>query len=61
MDRLSTETRAALGSPELRKLLMNVGAEPLGSTPEEFAKYIKEEFDRWGKVTKDAGITIDKQ
>ena len=61
VDRLSTETRAALGSPELRKLLMNVGAEPLGSTPEAFAKYIKEEFDRWGKVTKEAGIMIDKQ
>ncbi len=61
VDRLSTETRAALGSPELRRLLMDVGAEPLGSTPESFAKYIKEEFDRWGKVTKEAGITIDKQ
>ena len=61
VDRLSTETRAALASPELRKLLMDVGAEPLGSTPEAFAKYIKEEFDRWGKVTKDAGIMIDKQ
>lgn len=61
IDRLSAETRASLNSSELRKQLITVGAEPLGSSPEEFAKYVKSEFERWGKLTKEAGITIDKQ
>jgi tripartite-type tricarboxylate transporter receptor subunit TctC len=61
VDKLSTETRKALTSPDLRKLLIDVGAEPLGSTPEAFATYTKNEFERWGKVTKEAGITIDRQ
>jgi tripartite-type tricarboxylate transporter receptor subunit TctC len=59
IDRLSAETRAALAAPEVRKLLVDLGAEPLGSTPEAFASYVKDEFERWGKLTKEAGITIE--
>ncbi len=60
VDRLSAETRAALSSPELRKRLLDLGADPLGSTPESFASYVQEEFERWGKVIREAGITTDK-
>ena len=59
VDRLSAETRAALAASEVRKLLIDLGAEPLGSTPEAFAAYVKSEFDRWGKVSKEAGISVD--
>jgi tripartite-type tricarboxylate transporter receptor subunit TctC len=59
VDRLSAETRAALAAPEVRKLLIDLGAEPLGSTPEAFAAYVKSEFERWGKVSKEAGIGVD--
>jgi tripartite-type tricarboxylate transporter receptor subunit TctC len=59
IDRLSAETRAALATPEVRKLLIDLGAEPLGSAPEAFAAYVKDEFERWGKLTKEAGITIE--
>jgi tripartite-type tricarboxylate transporter receptor subunit TctC len=59
VDRLSAETRAALAAPDVRKLLVELGAEPLGSTPEAFASYVKDEFERWGKLTKEAGITTE--
>jgi tripartite-type tricarboxylate transporter receptor subunit TctC len=59
IDRLSAETRTALATPEIRKLLIDLGADPLGSTPEAFDVYVKSEFDRWGKLTKEAGITIE--
>jgi tripartite-type tricarboxylate transporter receptor subunit TctC len=59
IDRLSAETRAALATPDVRKLLIELGAEPLGSTPEAFAGYVKDEFERWGKLTKEAGITVE--
>jgi tripartite-type tricarboxylate transporter receptor subunit TctC len=58
VDRLSAETRAALASTEVRKLLIDLGADPLGSTPEAFASLVKDEFERWGKLVKEAGITM---
>jgi tripartite-type tricarboxylate transporter receptor subunit TctC len=59
IDRLSTQTRAALAVPEVRKLLVDLGAEPLGSTPEAFAAYVNEEYERWGKLAKEADIHAD--
>src|SRR5262249_47228820 len=59
IDRLSTQTRAALAVPEVRKLLIDLGAEPLGSTPEAFAAYVNEEYERWGKLAKEADIHAD--
>jgi len=32
------------------------GAEPVGSTPEEFAAFIKSEIDKWARVANAAGI-----
>jgi len=46
----------AVQNPEVRKRLMNDGAEPVGSSPAEFAAYIKAETDKWARVIKAAGI-----
>ncbi len=35
------------------------GAEAMGSTPEQFAAFIKPEIDKWGKVVKSAGIRVE--
>ena len=59
INRLSEETRMALAAPDTRKLLADVGAEPLGSTSEAFSAYVKEEFERWGKLSKELDIHID--
>ena len=56
IDRLSTEIRAGLAQPEVRKRLIDLGAEPLGSTPEEFAAHMKEQYVKYGKLVKEAGI-----
>jgi tripartite-type tricarboxylate transporter receptor subunit TctC len=32
------------------------GVETVGSTPEEFASFLKLEVNRWGKIVKQAGI-----
>ena len=58
VERLSAETRAALQTPEVRQRLIDLGAEPLGSTAQEFARYVEREYDRWGKLVRDAGITV---
>jgi len=45
-----------LKDPGVRKLLINDGSEPVGTTPEEFFAFIKSETDKWAKVVREAGI-----
>jgi tripartite-type tricarboxylate transporter receptor subunit TctC len=33
--------------------------EPIGDTPAEFARYLKDEADKWGKLVKSAGIRAE--
>jgi tripartite-type tricarboxylate transporter receptor subunit TctC len=40
----------------VKKRLGNVGFEAFSSSPEEMGDYIKVQFDKWGKMVKDAGI-----
>jgi tripartite-type tricarboxylate transporter receptor subunit TctC len=54
--RLSTETRKALTVAELKAAFLAQGMDPAGGTPEQFAAFMREEFGKWGKVIRDAGI-----
>ena len=56
VDRLNREIVKALAAPQVVAALHKTGTEPKSSTPEEFAAYIKREYDTWGKVVKEAGI-----
>jgi tripartite-type tricarboxylate transporter receptor subunit TctC len=42
--------------PDVRDKMLAQGFEPVGDTPEQFAKFIREEIARWEKVVKTAGI-----
>jgi tripartite-type tricarboxylate transporter receptor subunit TctC len=46
----------ALALPEIQEKLSGQGAEPVGSSPEEFDAFIKSEIAKWGKVIRDAGV-----
>jgi tripartite-type tricarboxylate transporter receptor subunit TctC len=54
--RIHAEAVKALKSKDLLDKLATDGAEPVGSTPEEFAAHIKDELEKWAKVAKAAGI-----
>jgi tripartite-type tricarboxylate transporter receptor subunit TctC len=56
VDRLSKEIAKALASPKVIEQMEKTGVEPLAMTPDEFGRYIKREYDTWGKVVKEAGI-----
>jgi tripartite-type tricarboxylate transporter receptor subunit TctC len=56
VDRLNREIVKALANPQVVSALHKTGTEPKSSTPDEFAAYIKREFDTWGRVVKEAGI-----
>lgn len=57
--RLSAELRAALRGDELKRRLAEQGSEPLPSTPEEFASYIRAEIPRWAEIVRVSGATAD--
>jgi tripartite-type tricarboxylate transporter receptor subunit TctC len=56
VDRLAREIAKALASPKVIDQMEKTGVEPLAMTPDEFGRYIKREYDTWGKVVKEAGI-----
>jgi tripartite-type tricarboxylate transporter receptor subunit TctC len=58
VNRLNSEIHKALASADLKQRLANAGVEPMASTPEHFADFIKSEIVRYAKVIKDAGIKV---
>lgn len=54
--RLNAEIAKAMAAPDLRQRLVSQGAEPLTSSPAEFAAYLKSEIAKWAKVVADAGM-----
>src|SRR5262245_45609248 len=54
--RLNGEINRIVLSPDIRQTLSQQGADPLGSTPEEFARQIAIDIEKWKKVVAQAGI-----
>ena len=59
VDRLHAEAVKAVNTPEMKSLLAAEGAEPVGSTPAQFAAQISLEIERWARLVKTAGIRAD--
>ena len=58
-NRLSSLISEILRTPEMARRFAEVGAEPIGNTPEEMALWMKEDTERWRQVIKNGGVTID--
>ncbi len=56
VQRLNAEIVRAVKQPDVRERLAAEGADPIGSTPEEFAAHIKIEMARLGKVIREAKL-----
>ena len=57
--RFHTEMTKVLADPDVKKLMENQGAVPLGSTPEEMTAYLQREIDKYAKVIKASGAQAD--
>ena len=55
--RLNQEFNAALRDPEVRQGLLKLGLEAKGTSAEEFARFIRDEIQRWPPIFQRAGIT----
>jgi tripartite-type tricarboxylate transporter receptor subunit TctC len=56
---LADDIAAIVKLPEVRERITADGAEPIGSTPEAFAAFLKKEMLKWEKVVKESGARPD--
>ena len=56
--KLQAETVAALKAPDLRERFDAVGAEPVGSTSEQFVERIRSDGVRWSEVIRKADVKV---
>jgi tripartite-type tricarboxylate transporter receptor subunit TctC len=56
IDKLNKAIAEALKTPELEKLLREQGIQPAGNSPEEFARLMHADIEKWIRVTREAGI-----
>ena len=56
---LNDATVRAARSPDLKQKLVEQGADPVGNSPEEFAKLLKEEVAKWAEVVKISGAKAE--
>jgi len=57
--KINTDIAAILNTPDLKDRLDKLGAEPAPLSPDEFAKFVREEVALWSKVVKESGATVD--
>jgi tripartite-type tricarboxylate transporter receptor subunit TctC len=56
VERLSADANRVLADPDVRSRMIALGADPRGNTPEEFARFIREDQAKWSKLMREAGI-----
>jgi tripartite-type tricarboxylate transporter receptor subunit TctC len=59
VDKIQADVAKALAVPEVRERFVAQGAQPGGSTPDQFAAFIRNETDKWTKVVKASNAKID--
>jgi tripartite-type tricarboxylate transporter receptor subunit TctC len=59
IDKLNAEIVKILKLPDVKERFAAAGAEVVPSTPEEFAKYIASETEKWGKIAQAAQVSMD--
>jgi tripartite-type tricarboxylate transporter receptor subunit TctC len=59
VQRLSSEIAKVVKSPEIMEKMLADGGEAVGSTPEQFTRYLVAELARWRKVVKETGVRVE--
>jgi tripartite-type tricarboxylate transporter receptor subunit TctC len=59
VQKLNTEITRILSTPDAKKLMASAGVDVATSTPEDFGRLLQSELDRWGKVVRETGATVN--
>lgn len=57
--KLHAQIAGIVRMPDINEQLASQGADPVGSTPEEFGQYMRSETEKWAKVVKASGIRLE--
>ncbi len=60
IERLNAEVAKIMNTPETKSRLTQVGQDVTTSTPAEFGKLVREEYEKWGRVIKEANIRVQQ-
>jgi tripartite-type tricarboxylate transporter receptor subunit TctC len=59
VEQVSGEVAKAMATPAIRKLTLEQGATPVGSTPAQFERFVRDEIARWTRIIQQAGIKLE--
>lgn len=59
VNKLNAEILQALHNPDVAHAISRQGADPLGSTPDDFESHLKSEIAKWTKVIRAADLRLD--
>jgi tripartite-type tricarboxylate transporter receptor subunit TctC len=59
IDRLNAAIERILGMEDVRKRFATLGVEPVGGPPEAFARHVRAESEKWGRLVRAAAIRLD--
>ena len=59
LGRLHDAVAKGVASPEMQKVLANIGAIPVGGSPAELDAFVRAEVERWSRVAKAGNISLD--
>jgi tripartite-type tricarboxylate transporter receptor subunit TctC len=59
ISKLNAEMVRIVKLPEVQERMHSLGLDPVGDTPQEFAKFVKEDIARWAKAVKETGVKAE--
>jgi tripartite-type tricarboxylate transporter receptor subunit TctC len=59
VSRLNQELVKILNEPSVRERIVFDGSEPVGSSPEEFRRFMHADLAKWAKVVKESGAKLN--
>jgi tripartite-type tricarboxylate transporter receptor subunit TctC len=59
LDMLNATVARFMQAPDMRQRMTDSGSVAVGSTREEFARHLRSEFDKWARVIRQSGATVD--
>jgi tripartite-type tricarboxylate transporter receptor subunit TctC len=59
VQRLNAEVNRVLQQPDVRERIASGGAQPVGGTSEAFAAFVRTDYERWGRIAREANIKIE--
>jgi tripartite-type tricarboxylate transporter receptor subunit TctC len=59
VERVNAEMTKILNAPDVKENWSKQGAVPMGMSPDEFGRFLREDVQKWSKLVKDTGMKVD--